>query len=149
MVEQLTAEQRAEVVGYLNQYRDLEYRRRRIAVEIQKVYEDIDIAQSLDGQPRKNEPGHPTSSAALRIIAQKKRLEAELEYCTLKRGEISLELNKIGDPIICEILAYRFLNGMKWREIYDKIYYSGAYIYELHKKGLTLLYKILKEDGLI
>ncbi|MCR4722509.1 MAG: DUF1492 domain-containing protein [Eubacteriales bacterium] len=82
-----------------------------------------------------------TGDAAL--IALKERMIWQMIELSKAYDEISSAIMKVEDPFYRRILIFRYLDGMVWDEIANKVGYSSRNIYRKHKEALTAVMKYL------
>ena len=84
-----------------------------------------------------------TGDAAL--IALKDRMIGQLIELSEVYDEISSAIMKVEDPFYRKILMLRYLDGMVWDEIADKVGYSSRNIYRKHAEALKVIMKYLPQ----
>ena len=84
-----------------------------------------------------------TGDAAL--IALKDRMIGQLIELSEVYDEISSTIMKVEDPFYRKILMLRYLDGMVWDEIADKVGYSSRNIYRKHAEALKVIMKYLPQ----
>lgn len=70
-------------------------------------------------------------------IEEKKELYKELEKKTISTIE------KMNDPVMENILIFRYCYRRSWRYIAEKLYYRESYIFALHSKALEKVYQFI------
>ncbi|MBR4395998.1 MAG: sigma-70 family RNA polymerase sigma factor [Eubacteriaceae bacterium] len=84
-----------------------------------------------------------TGDAAL--IALKDRMIGQLIELSEVYDEISSAIMKVEDPFYRKILMLRYLDGMVWDEIADRVGYSSRNIYRKHAEALKVIMKYLPQ----
>ena len=84
-----------------------------------------------------------TGDAAL--IALKDRMIGQLIELSEVYDEISSTIMKVEDPFYRKILMLRYLDGMVWDEIADRVGYSSRNIYRKHAEALKVIMKYLPQ----
>ena len=84
-----------------------------------------------------------TGDAAL--IALKDRMIGQLIELSEVYDEISSAIMKVEDPFYRKILMLRYLDGMVWDEIADRVGYSARNIYRKHAEALKVVMKYLPQ----
>lgn len=130
---------------YLNGYRRHVRRINRIEAEIAEIREmRASISVNNDGMPSGS---NQTDLSA--YVAQLDRLERELieernnRIITYK--DIEKRIKNLKSRNENDVLFYRYIAGLSWWEIAEKLGYSERQIYRMHGKALMNL-KIPKKD---
>ena len=87
-----------------------------------------------------------TGDAAL--IALKDRMIGQLIELSEVYDEISSAIMKVEDPFYRKILMLRYLDGMVWDEIADRVGYSSRNIYRKHAEALKVIMKYLPQRNI-
>lgn len=66
-------------------------------------------------------------------------IELELRECICLRAECIYIIEEIDDPTIKQILYLRYISGLSYEKIAEKMNYCIRHITRLHQKGLELL----------
>ncbi len=61
------------------------------------------------------------------------------EYAGIMHDALQQKLGKIEDRRIRELMVYRYLHGLTWTEIAERMYFTERWVMKLHKRGLELL----------
>lgn len=64
------------------------------------------------------------------------RLQGEIEKIKMIKKEIAFTICRVEKSRYRSLLYYRYLEGLPWRKIANRLLYSDRYIYKLHKKAL-------------
>lgn len=101
------------------------------------------ITADLTGMPR----GSGTDSPVERIAIQIADLSWDLEHDWLDliayQDEISKTIGYVKDPVLHQVLTYRYVCYKTWTQIADLTHYSNSHIFRLHAKALGVI------DGII
>ena len=131
--------------NYLRQYQETVRRVARIEAEIQEVRAmkmSISVAGN-DGMPRGSGQGDLSSYAA-RLDGLERKLISE-RYMRIKLYEdIAMQIEKLSNTNEKDVLFYRYIKGLDWYDIADKMNYTERWIHELHGKAL-ISFKLPKE----
>lgn len=75
--------------------------------------------------------------------AEIEKLEGKIEKQIVKslkiRERVIMAINTLGDSTLRELMVYRYVHGMRWAKIADKMHYESHYIMRLHAKALRSL----------
>jgi predicted nucleic acid-binding Zn-ribbon protein len=97
---------------YLN--REIEQLKKRIA-ELESAA--TSITQSITGMPHVNGVSDKTGKYAAEIADLKELLELNLKKCFYELNRINRYINSVDDPLVRQIIMYRFVSGLGWSQI--------------------------------
>ena len=129
---------------YLRQYRNHVRRIHRINAEIAEL-RSMKISPSMnnDGMPHGSSQGDLSGYAAEldRMVSEliKERYMRMVEY-----QEIVRQIKRLRSENEKDVLFYRYIRGMDWWEIAEKMSYSERWIHKIHGKAL-IHFEIPKE----
>lgn len=78
-------------------------------------------AQVLDGMPRSSGTSDRTGRYALAIVALSNAIDEKRQYFVRERIRIERHIAGIDDDMIRQILTYRFMDGLRWRQVARRI----------------------------
>lgn len=121
--------------------------RRRIAAKelhLEELHTQAEhITADLTGMPR----GSGTSSPVERVAVQIADLSQEIEYDWLDliayQEEIRKTIELLPDPVMVQVLSYRYLSYKRWQDIADLMHYSVRHTTRIHGYALKAI------DGLL
>lgn len=94
-------------------------------------------ANGIDGMPK---PPQLTNRSD-RMIVRHMEVREDLDSLNRKAKEIRREImeaiGRLDDPNQAQVLRYKYINGLRLREIAVQFNYSVSGIYKLHAKGIT------------
>lgn len=122
---------------YLRRYREHVRRIHRINAEIAEL-RSMKISPSMnnDGMPHGSSQGDLSSYAAEldQMISEltKERYDRMIEYQNIVR-----QIKRLHSENEKDVLFYRYIRGMDWWEIAEKMKFSERQIYRIHGKALA------------
>ena len=136
MVQELTKIANEEKKKYLRSYRESVRRVNRIESELQEIRSMKNgISSSYDGMPH-GQGGQDLSGYIVRLDS----LERELLHERYRRiaiyEKILKQINRLKDENERDVLFYRYIKGLKWYEIAEKMIYSERHVVRLHGEAL-------------
>ena len=125
---------------FLNQARDID---RQIKFDLAEL-EEIRAKVYSISSPNYTEKVSGTHSSAApfecaleRLWEREEKLGVELAELESKRAEIMAAIRSVGDGEEMLILQYRYIDGMKWDDIADKMFLSKSTIKRKHEDALS------------
>lgn len=131
---------RADIKRRLNSYKAIEAERGQIEEELHR----LDLAMrspsgpNLDGMPRSPGAGNPVA----RMVATYVDLEAKYkaQIARLADAQLTIELMiETLDPVERRLARYRYIDGLGWEEVCDKMCYSWRQTHRIHARILDKL----------
>lgn len=123
---------------YLSRYLELQR-------EIQRASEELSywrglaekVTPTLTGMPRASCVSNKIEDAVIKIQEIEQKLRKDIIRMTLTRAAIEgcIE-NTVSNALYRSVLKYRYINGMKWEDIADRMHYSIQHIYDVHNQAL-------------
>ena len=102
------------------------------------------ITADLTGMPR----GSGTSSPVERIAVQISDLSLDLEQDWLDliayQEEIRKTISYVKDPVLYQLLTFRYICYNSWNEISERMLYSRSHIFRLHTKALGIVDELIR-----
>lgn len=102
-------------------------------------YDKPVVQTSSSGDP-------PYVNAVICSIDMQKQLQARLEKLTGNYQRIAFQIIAMEDGTASRLLSDRFLKGLEFWQIADKMGYSEGYIRQLMTSAYTAFYQQYKED---
>lgn len=134
-----TARENARKKAYLHGYRPHVRRISRIESEIEELRSmKMGSAVNNDGMPR----GHNQSDLsgyAADIDELERKLMAEKDQRIAAYDDITERIEHLENENEKDVLFYRYIKGMEWWEIAEKMKFSERQIFRIHGKGLAHL----------
>ena len=91
-----------------------------------------------DGMPRGNAMGDPTARLVEQYDALVLRYRKQLTRLCRCQRETEERMEDL-PPVERMLLRYRYLDGMKWEEVCDRMCYSWQQIHRIHRRALDRL----------
>ena len=131
---------RIEIKRKLNSYRDLCAEHRQLSEELARL-EALMYSPSgpnLDGQPRGSGVSNPVERMSLKHIELERRYRAQLDR--LAAGQVQIEDMIEGlEPTERRLARFRYIDGLGWEDVCDKINYSWRQTHRIHSALLDKL----------
>ena len=108
--------------------------------EIEEIAKSITAASSpdLSGMPHGSEPSR-LDNVIIRLDDIMGKYKRKLAVIAKEQREIEDALDTLDDPKLRVLMRYRYIKGMKWEEVAEKMHYELRWIYHLHGIALYLL----------
>lgn len=123
---------------------------RRAANRVRRREEEIAMLESLiegsavkvDGLPKGAGCGDKLAVQVGRLVELKECLAAEIETFLEERERALAVIGGIKNENFQDVLMYRYIIGMDWEAIAEKMHYDLHYVYKLHGWALTAYEKV-------
>lgn len=131
---------RADIKRRLNSYKAIDAERGQILEELRR----LDLAMSspsgpnLDGMPRSPGAGNPVARMVAAYVDLEAKYKAQVERLADAQLDIELMIETL-DPVERRIARYRYLDGLTWEEVCDKMCYSWRQTHRIHGRMLDRL----------
>ena len=123
--------------AYLRRYRECERREREILQEIQRLRADQMFPSAVnDGMPKGSQQSDLSDYIVL-IDEQIERLKQERLKRLQVRDRIDMAIRHMEKPDEQRVLRLRYLQGLSWEEIAEKMNYSWKQIHRKHSSALN------------
>ena len=128
-----------EKKAWLGRYRQLDQRIGQLAEEISLWRSRAQkITPSYEGQPRGG--GEDRLQSAVEMILQlEKEADREIDALVGLKGEIHRAIRTVEDPTLRLLLEYRYIHGLTWEQVAERMGYDQRWVYRLHGKALNCL----------
>lgn len=131
---------------YLMQYRIAVNKIRRKQEQIEKLRADLlPSGISYDGMPGAGGGNRTAADIFAKIEELERELMDEQDKASAKADEIIAVIEQVEDERYRSILHDRYIAGLHWDRIADKMHYSYRHVTKLHGKALLEISKILKD----
>ncbi|MCM1220620.1 MAG: DUF1492 domain-containing protein [Lachnospiraceae bacterium] len=131
---------------YLQGYRASVRRIGRIKAEIDEIRElKTSISSSASGGYRRSWKGDLSGYAA-KLDGMQRQLEAERQARIRLHDEITRAINSVPDSQEQDVLFYRYISGLRWWEIAERMQCSERWVLKLHGDALEHL-KIFEKNS--
>ena len=138
MIEQ--EQVRIELKRKLNSYRDLSAEHRQLSEALARL-EALMSAPSgpnLTGMPRSPGVSNPVERAAFKHIELERRYKAQLERLVTGQAEIENLIEGL-EPTERRLARFRYIDGLTWEDVCDKMNYSWRQTHRIHSRLLDKL----------
>lgn len=129
---------------YLNRYRQINA---RIDGKIDEIAHLRSIAAKLSPTARFDKSGNVTDKVGrtvAKIVDLEREIDAEIAELERTRAEIIDTIAAVGDENMRTLIEYRYINGLSWRRIAEKMNYAEKYVTGvLHRRVLHEIEKML------
>lgn len=126
---------------YLRGYRANRRRISRIDDEVRELRELAESTKATDysGMPHGSGNQKDLSDELARIDSLEKKLEKEKSKCIESYISIENQIKTVKNEDENDVLFYRYVKGLRWWEIAEKMEYTERWIHKLHGKALEHL----------
>lgn len=123
---------------YLRGYRTNRRRVNRIDGEVKELRELAESVKATDysGMPHGSGNQKDLSDELARIDTLEKRLEQEREKCVESYISIENLIKSVKNEDENDVLFYRYIKGLRWWEIAEKMDCSERWVHKLHGRAL-------------
>lgn len=131
---------RQDIKRRLNSYRDLEDERCQILDELHRL-ETLMAAPSgsnWDGMPRGSDVSNPVENMAHRHIKLEQLYRTKLADLTAAQKDIEHLVEGLEPTERC-LARFRYINGLRWEDVCDKMNYSWRQTHRIHGRLLDKL----------
>lgn len=84
------------------------------------------------------------------LLADLVDMQIELNHMArdafLLAQEVLMTITKTEDPAMIRLLIYRYVDGMKWKDISERMHFERSWTFRIHAKALEKVEKILFEQ---
>lgn len=130
---------------YLIEYTKMRKRVVRLQDKLDELNEQMDKITSWSDNERVQSSLDPDKIGAL--VAKKLDMQAEIvmimDELMDKMEEVEFVLNQIENPDYALILQYRYIRGLTWNAIQDRMNFSKRWILILHGRALQEVDKLI------
>ncbi|NMA37043.1 MAG: hypothetical protein GX942_01920 [Papillibacter sp.] len=131
---------RNEKRQYLSRYRFID-------VEIKRLMEERDewfaratrVTASYGGEARhKSSEGDRLGDIVAKLCELDKMIDERVDALVDLRLELEAHIEKLEDPLLRNLLALRYINGLTFEDIGERLFYSVRQVSNLHEKALDM-----------
>lgn len=124
-------------IKYLSRYIALNRRIDRLLEEQSRWREKaMRITPVLSPVPGGGGSGSPIERPMDKVLEIDVEINREIDELQIVRQEIRAALNQLEDENLKLLMEYRYIDGMTWEQIAEKMDYSRQWIFSLHGKAL-------------
>ena len=126
---------------YLNGYRKAVRRIRRVDEDLEELQELAKSVKATDysGMPHGGGTSKDLSDELARIDSLKRKLEREKEQGVESYISIEKCIGEVEDEEENDVLFYRYVKGLRWWEIAEKMECTERWVHKLHGRALNRL----------
>ncbi len=124
-------------IRYLSRYRRMSKRIDRLLEEQSRWREmALKITPVLSQTPGGGESGSPIERPMDKVLEIDVEINREIDTLQTIRQEIREALNQLEDENLKLLMEYRYIDGMTWEQIAEKMDYSRQWVTSLHGMAL-------------
>lgn len=124
-------------IEYLSRYQKLGKRIKQLneerAVWLSKACK---VSQTLSDMPKAKNASQGISGEIERYIEISNEITQELKELHRLRREIRAAICGVKDDTLQTLLLYRYISGMTWEQIGEKLFYTHVWLWTLHRRAL-------------
>lgn len=131
---------RIDIKRQLNSYRDLKAEHLQIQEELQELEATMYAPASpkWDRLPRGPGIGNPVENKAMKHMSLEQRYREQLEKLTAAQAEVETMIEGL-DSVERRLARLRYIDGLPWEAVCDKINYSWRQTHRIHSQMLDKL----------
>lgn len=127
----------AEKKAVLTAYRSLNRRIDRLVVEKRQWEERaLSISPHYSPVPKGGGHGDGMQTAISRILDIEREIDEEVDRLAALRDRIEGAVRRVAGEPLRELLRYRYIDGLTWEQVAEKMHYSYAHIFRMHEQAL-------------
>lgn len=124
-------------IRYLSRYRQLNQRIDRLLEEQSRWREmALKITPVLSQTPGGGESGSPIERPMDKVLEIDEEINREIDELQTVRQEIRAVLDQLEDENLKLLMEYRYIDGLTWEQIAEKMDYSRQWVTSLHGTAL-------------
>ena len=124
-------------IRYLSRYRRLNQRIDRLLEEQGRWREKaMRITPVLSPVPGGGGNGSPIERPMDKVLEIDAEINREIDELQIVRQEIRAALNQLEDENLKLLMEYRYIDGLTWEQIAEKMDCSRQWVFSLHGKAL-------------
>lgn len=89
--------------------------------------------------PGGTKEGNQIPDAVEKIIALESEIGADIDELLLARGEIEKAIKGLSSDTMRILMEYRYIDGLNWEKIAEKMHYSRMQVYRIHGYALNVM----------
>jgi DNA-directed RNA polymerase specialized sigma subunit len=99
------------------------------------------VTQTITDMPRGSSVSNPTENCVLKIWALQREIDADIDRLVDMKREAIKMIEGLPDERHRQVLGYRYIDGMSWAELAQKMNYAERTVYYIHEAAITELSK--------
>lgn len=132
---------RLDIKRQLNSYRELDAERRQLSDELKRleILMDAPTSPNWDGMPHGSGISNPVERMAIKHLTLADRYRAKLVELVAAQESIENLIEGLDDSTERRLARFRYIDGMRWEDVCDKINYSWMQTHRIHGRLLDKL----------
>ena len=128
----------AEKIKYLSRYIPLSGRINRM-LEEQYRWKCLamKVTQNFSPTPGGGESGSPIERPMDKVDELERKITQAIDELADIRMEIEAVLGQLDDDTLRELMKYRYIDGLTWEQVAEKMHYSWRHTCRLHGEALA------------
>lgn len=128
----------AEKIKYLSRYIPLSGRINRM-LEEQYRWKCLamKVTQNFSPTPGGGESGSPIERPMDKVDELERKITQAIDELADIRMEIEAVLGQLEDDTLRELMEYRYIDGLTWEQVAEKMHYSWRHTCRLHGEALA------------
>lgn len=106
---------------------------------------DRQLQAVLDRQRRCEGIERAAGGAGPRLAALQEDLKSRAERWAAEQLAVAAAIDRLDDPVQREVLQHRYLDGLDWREIAERMGYSREWLWRVHRQAVGRLEGMIGE----
>ena len=124
-------------IRYLSRYREIDRQIDRLLEEQSRWRERaLKITPVLSQTPGGGESGSPIERPMDKVLEIDEEINREIDELQTVRQEIRSALDQLEDENLKLLMEYRYIDGMTWEQVAEKMDYSRQWVTSLHRTAL-------------
>lgn len=125
-------------IRYLSRYRRLNARIDRLLEEKSRWWERaFKITPTLSQAPGGGGSGSPIERPMDKVDELERKITQAIDELADIRAEIEDVLGQLEDDTLRELMEYRYIDGLTWEQVAEKMHYSWRHTCRLHGEALA------------
>lgn len=125
-------------IRYLSRYRRLNQRIDRLLEEQSRWREmALKVTPTLSQTPGGGESGSPIERPMDKVLEIDEEINREIDELVKIREEIEAVLGQLEDRNLRDLMKYRYIDGLIWEQVAEKMHYSWRHTCRLHGEALA------------
>lgn len=131
---------RLDIKRQLNSYRELSAERRQLQEELERleILMDAPSGSNWDGMPRSPGTSNPVEHMATKHLTLLDRYDAQIQKLVDAQEAIE-DLIEGLEPTERRLARFRYIDGLTWEDVCDKMNYSWRQTHRIHGRMLDKL----------
>lgn len=122
-----------ETVRYLSRVRHINERITRL-LEEKRRWRDLALCRSPGISPAPG--GGPTVKPVDKMLEVEGEIDREIDYLQEVRKEVKSAISGVEDDTMRTLLEHRYLDGLTWEQVAERMHYSREWVCRLHRKAI-------------